>query len=387
MHPGGQAVARENRGIRRRIESGLCQLFSLALLLLPAGAALAADAGARRDHNVVVVTLDGVRVQEMFGGLDASLLDKDKPLAGQPLYQRFGADTAQARRERLMPFFWGTLMREHGSIAGNAALGSRVQVGNRMRFSYPGYAELLTGRARDEAVKSNDKLRIPFPTVLEFVREQLQLPQGQVAAFGSWDRFEVMTEHRPGSIYVNAGFMPYASPDPALRALDAIQDKAVALAEERFDAFTEAFALDYLKRERPRLLYVGLGDTDEWAHAGSYEFVLRALRDTDDFLRELWTWLQSQPQYRDNTTLIVTTDHGRGRRTKDWTDHGQGVEGAQDIWIAIASPDDARRGEWRNAPALRQGQVAATVARAFGLDFATHDAQAYPPIPLAASAE
>lgn len=388
----GQARMRENRlfSRTRRNERWVRILFSMALLL-PACIAAAADAGIRPHRNVVLVTLDGVRTEEIFGGLDVELL-RGRLRAGQrlqdhPLYLRYGAETPQARREKLMPFFWGALMREHGSIAGNAALGSRVQVGNRMRFSYPGYAELLTGRARDEVIDSNDKRRIPFPTVLEFVRERLDLPRGKVAAFGSWDRFEDMTEHRAGSIYVNAGFMPYASSDPGVRRLDAMQDKALAWTEERFDAFTEAFAMDYLQRERPRLLYVGLGDTDEWAHAGNYELLLRALHDTDAFLRELWDWLQSQPEYRGNTTLIVTTDHGRGRGAKDWTDHAADVEGAQDIWIAIAGPDDVRRGEWRDAPPLRQGQVAATVAQAFGLDFHVLEPDAYPAIPLSLRVE
>ena len=125
---------------------------------------------------------------------------------------------------------------------------------------------------------------------------------------------------------------------------------------------------------------MGLGDTDEWSHARDYPRTLEALHRTDVFLRELWTWLQSQPQYRDRTTLIVTTDHGRGQTVKDWGDHGPGLEGAQDIWIAIAGPGHPRRGEWSDAPALRQGQVAATIAAEFGLDYSEQDAKADPPI-------
>lgn len=355
------------------------------LLALCALTAHAQD-GRHAKHNVVLVTLDGVRVQEMFEGADIGLLrsklDEGKRLEDDPSWRRYAADTPQARREKLMPFFWGTLMRRHGSIAGNPALDSRVRVGNTMRFSYPGYAELLTGRAHDDVIDSNDDRRYPFPTVLEFVRESLELPAAKVAAFGSWDRFEVIPAHREGAIYVNAGFMPYASQDPEIRRLDEIQDDALAWTEERFDAFTTAFALDYLQRERPRLLYVALGDTDEWAHGGEYGLVLDALHRTDAFLQQLWTWLQAQPQYRDRTTLVVTTDHGRGRGLRDWTDHGRDVEGAQDIWIAIAGPDDARRGEWRGAPELRQGQVAATVAAAFGLDYAAAEPQADPAIAL-----
>jgi hypothetical protein len=361
---------------------------SLLLALLLLVSALTAHAGEDRHatRNVVLVTLDGVRTQEMFGGADIdvlrSRLANGRRLEDDPLYRRYWADTPQMRREKLMPFFWGTLMRQHGSIAGNAALGSRARVGNTMRFSYPGYAELLTGRAHDDVIDSNDDRRYPFPTVLEFVRGKLKLPRDKVAAFGSWDRFEVIPEHQAGSIFVNAGFMPYASRDPGIRRLDALQDDAFAWPEERFDAFTTAFAFDYLQRERPRMLYVALGDTDEWAHAGEYGLVLQSLQRTDAFLRELWTWLQSQPQYRDRTTLIVTTDHGRGVTSHDWTNHGPKVEGAQDIWIAIASPDDARRGEWRDGTPLRQGQVAATIAAAFGLDYSSGHPDADPAIVL-----
>ena len=354
-----------------------------SLLWLAATMAHAAD-DRSQTRNVVLVTLDGVRVQEIFGGLDAevlrSTLAEGQELAKHPAYQRYWASTPEARREKLMPFFWATLMHQDGSIAGNPQRGSRVQLGNTMRFSYPGYAELLTGRAHDETIDSNDKRQQPFPTVLEFVRRKLGLPRDKVAVFGSWDRFEVMPEHEAGSLFVNAGFMPYPDPDPGIRRLSDMQEGASAWDEERFDVFTSAFAMAHLQTARPRLLYVALGDTDEWSHARDYPRTLEALHRTDEFLRELWAWLQSQPQYRDRTTLIVTTDHGRGRTVKDWSDHGPGLEGAQDIWIAIAGPGHRRRGEWSDARTLRQGQVAATIAAEFGLDYSEQDAKADPSI-------
>ncbi|MGX9718522.1 alkaline phosphatase family protein [Stenotrophomonas acidaminiphila] len=354
-------------------------LRGLAVLLL--GLAGACAAAAPREPNVVVVTLDGVRVQEIFGGMDVDIAraaGDEGGDAGQ--FDRYRGDSAVQRRERLMPFFWGTLMREHGWIAGNAALGSRVQLGNRMRFSYPGYAELLTGVPRDDSVTSNAAIQSPHPTVLEFVREQLRLPRAKVAAFGSWDRFAGIPEHTPGSITVNAGFMPFVDSDPGIQRLDAIQTQARTWRHERFDAFTAAFALRYLERERPRLLYVGLGDTDEWAHAGRYIDTLEGLALADRFLQALWQWLQSQPDYRDNTVLVIATDHGRGRSVRDWSDHGPQVEGAQDVWLAMAGPGQARRGELRQAPELRQGQIAASIAALFGLDFRRLEPEAGEPV-------
>lgn len=382
-----EAAARERAACAGRMRGAAALLLLAVSAWLPAAAREQPQDAAAADgpRNVVLVTLDGVRVQEMFGGLDqavasANLASGQAPPDGAAAFARYRAADARTRRERLMPFFWGTLMREHGWIAGNAALGSRVEVGNRMRFSNPGYAELLTGRARDDTVDSNDLIQSPHPTVLEFVRAQLRLPKAKVAAFGSWDRLAKIPEHVPGSITVNAGFMPFADDDPGIRRLDAVQAQARTWREERFDAFTAAFALRYLQRERPRLLYVGLGDTDEWAHAGRYADTLDGLALADAFLRELWTWLQSQPDYRDRTMLIVTTDHGRGRGVDDWTAHGPQVEGAQDIWLAMAGPGQTARGELRDAPTLRQAQVAATIAEAFGLDLRRQEPAAAPPV-------
>ncbi len=334
------------------------------------------------EPNIVVVTLDGVRVQEIFSGMDETVVQSmvEKGQSTPVQFDPWRAETAVQRREKLMPFFWGTLMREHGWVAGHAALGSHVQLSNRMRFSYPGYAELLTGVPRDTTVTSNDAIQNPHPTVLEFARERLQLPKEKVAAFGSWDRFAKIPEHVPGSITINAGFMPFADSDALTQQLSVMQSQARTWREERFDAFTMAFALRYLERERPRVLYVGLGDTDEWAHAGRYIDTLEALALADTFLRDLWTWLQSQPEYRDNTVLLVATDHGRGRLPADWSDHGPQVEGAQDVWLAMAGMGQQQRGELQNVPALKQAQIASTIAAVLGLDFRKIEPHAAEPV-------
>jgi len=97
----------------------LCALLSLTCLA----------AAQNRTENVVLITLDGARTQEIFGGVDLEIV-RDKTRRGKvedsPLYKKYWADTPQQRREKLMPFFWGTLMKQHGSIAGNRSLGSAV---------------------------------------------------------------------------------------------------------------------------------------------------------------------------------------------------------------------------------------------------------------------
>lgn len=355
----------------------------VASLAAAAGWPAAGEEPAR--PNVVLITLDGVRTEEVFGGLDETILQsvtRDGTITETDAFKRFAAGTPAERRRKLLPFFWGTLMERHGGIAGNRALGSTALVRNSMRFSYPGYAELLTGAARDRTIDSNDNRRNPHPTVLEIVRRELKLKPTEVATFGSWETFRWIAESQEGATTVNAGPHAYEHPDPVVAGLSAFQFEAVSPWKGvRVDAFTMRFARAHLERFTPRLLYVALDETDDWSHDRKYELVLDRLHRFDAALGDLWTWLQAHPRYRDQTTLIVTTDHGRGHTPKDWSSHGKDTEGAQVIWIACAGRGVTRRGEWRDAAPVYQAQVAATVAASLGVDFRTHVPEADAPIP------
>jgi hypothetical protein len=333
------------------------------------------QSGAADLDRVVLVTLDGARTQEMFGGLDLevmqSVLREGQTLESHPTYRRFWATTPEERRRKLMPFFWGTLMTQHGSIAGNRALGSSVTLQNKHWFSYPGYSEIITGEAHDDVIKSNDAIQNPYPSVLEALRDQLRLPASQVATFASWGVFNQIVEQHPGATFVNAGPEPYDahdSPDSGILAL-LQRDAAPPWDNVRFDVIPVTYALRYLESERPRVFYLALDETDDWAHDGRYDRLLDSYARTDRYLEQLWTSLQSQPDYRGRTHMLIATDHGRGRTAKDWRDHGAKVVGADEVWLAFVSPKMKQRGEWRQHPPLSNSQVAATLAAWLGVDW------------------
>jgi hypothetical protein len=308
-------------------------------------------------------------------------LSEKQRVEDSDVYKRFWAPTAEARREKLLPFLWTTLLRAHGSIAGNPALGSRVRLTNRHWFSYPGYSEMLVGRAHDDVIKSNDAVQNPSRTVLEFLRERLQVGKDGVAAFTSWDVFNAIAESRAGTLTINAGFEAYDHPDPRIRALSALQFKTpTPWNSVRHDVYTAQFAMAHLATFKPRALYLALGETDDWAHDGRYDRVLEAYVRTDEILRELWTWLEAQPEYRGRTSMLITTDHGRGRGKDGWRHHGEKHAGSQETWMMFVSPHLAARGEWRNHSPLEARQVAATLLHWMGLEWRTFDPQAGPPI-------
>ena len=355
-------------------------MLMIALLL-----ALTMTAAAQnRTENVILITLDGARYQEVFGGLNLEVLraiTKKGPVEETPLYKKYWAPTPEQRREKVMPFLWGTLMRQYGSIAGNQDRGSIVRVTNGHRFSYPGYSEILTGQAHDEVIDSNDKRRNPYPTVLEFLKRKLQLDSKQVAAFASWDTIDWIVEHEAGAITSNAGLEAYEHPDPIIRELSRLQFETDPPWDNvRHDVYTFRFAMAHLKTYEPRVLYLSFDETDDWAHDGRYDRVLQALERTDAYLRQLWEFLQSHNRYKDKTTILITVDHGRGKTAANWTDHGEKIGEAQDIWLAVVSPDSPLRGEWVNAETIYQNQIAATLCRFLNLDYSQNNHQAGKPI-------
>jgi Type I phosphodiesterase / nucleotide pyrophosphatase len=356
------------------------RLIALSLLL-----PLAAAAGPRGDEQgpedrIVLVTIDGARTEEIFGGLDLAVLKstlrRSQRVEDTAAYLRFWASTADERRRKLMPFFW-SLVTSEGSIAGDASTGSSVRLGNRHWFSYPGYAEILLGEPHDAEIRSNDPIRNPFPTVLETIRERLSLSPAQVATFAS---FNHIAEHTEGATLVNAGVEALESKDPDVLLLNRLQAEAVTPWDGiRSDAFTFRLAMGHMAAARPRVLYLAFDETDDWAHDGKYTHVLDAYARIDGYLRELWEWLQNQPDFRGRTHLLLTTDHGRGHTTRDWRDHGAKVKGADQVWIAFVSPRMPQRGGWRNHPALSTSQIAATLAAWVGIDWnAIHPAAGRP---------
>jgi hypothetical protein len=325
---------------------------------------------AQKTENVILISLDGFRWQEVFTGADSSLInDKEYTHHTEQISKAFWKDDANERRALLMPFMWKTIAQK-GQIFGNSALGNDVIVKNGMFFSYPGYNEILTGYP-DPNVDSNDKINNSNETVLEFVNKQKGF-KGKVAAFGSWDVFPYIINEERSGVPVNAGFEAQHLTNSANKKL--LNELQLQVPEiwgtVRFDAFTHQFAKEYLVTQSPKLLYIAYGETDDFAHDGAYDSYLKSGRQTDAFIKDIWEWVQSNDQYRNKTTLIITSDHGRGTIPKDtWRSHGDDIKGADHIWLAAIGPDVKPLGELKSKGVIYQNQIAATVAKLLGLKF------------------
>ena len=346
-----------------RLTSALVVLFSSVISL-----EMSAQQPRVAVDNVLVVTLDGLRWQEVFGGAQRELISKNAGGVADTvgLIRRFWKESARARREALMPFLWSEVAAR-GFILGDSAAGSTVRVTNGKRFSYPGYNELLAGHA-DDRIDSNDKIPNPNVTVLEWLNRRPAF-SGKVAAFGSWDVLPFIVNRERSGLYANGDGPPVIDPRTAVERT--MNDLAAGLppywGTVRFDGVTMQGALHYLKTRRPRVLYVMLGDTDEWAHERRYDLYLDAANRGDRFIRTLWETVQAMPGYRGRTALLIATDHGRGSGN-DWTDHGRDVPAAERIWVAMITPNGVNGQRSTVNGTHTQSQFAATIAALLGLE-------------------
>jgi hypothetical protein len=323
--------------------------------------------------NIIIITTDGLRWQEVFKGMDSAIASNKKFNQGDSayLFKKYWAASDQERRKKLLPFLW-SVIEQNGQVYGNRALDNKVDNANPYWFSYPGYNEIMSGYA-DTAINSNAYPPNPNITVLEFLNKQPAL-KGKVTAFGAWEAFNrILNEQRSG-IPVVAAFDNCGGRNPTSKEklINEMREQSYKPwdEEECLDVFTHFAAVEHLKTKKPKVIYIAYGETDEWAHGSQYKNYLDAARQVDQWIKEIWTFVQGDLQYRNNTSIFITTDHGRGDNKKEeWTSHGQSIHDSHQIWFAALGPAIPAKGEMKNSTQVYQQQFAQTFAKLMGYTF------------------
>lgn len=324
-------------------------------------------------ENLIIITLDGMRWQEVFQGMDPAIANNEvfNQSDSSYIYEKYWSDNVKERRKKLMPFLWTTIVQK-GQIYGNRTLGNKVNNANPYWFSYPGYSELFTGFV-DEEINSNSDPNNPNLTLLTFLNHQPKY-KDKIAAFSSWNAFNRILNEPAAGFPVFAAFDKIGGENPTPKEILLNHMKQDSFKpwhkDETLDVFTHYAAMEYLKTEKPKVLYIAYGETDTRAHAGTYRFYLDAAHQIDAWIRDIWGYVQSHPRYKNKTALLITVDHGRGEKIKnEWTSHGSDVEGAGETWFALIGPDIPAKGEITRDMQLYQQQLTQTMAHILGIKF------------------
>jgi len=318
--------------------------------------------------NLFIITIDGFRWQEVFSGADSALINNESfTIDTSTMKMMYWDDDAEERRKKLMPFFWNVLARK-GQVYGNRHFNNKVNTSNIYSLSYPGYNEMFTGQT-DITIASNSKRINPNLNVLEYLNQQSGY-EGDVIAFTSWNVFPFILNKKRSSIKMNSGWENLQEDDTQQILINKVQNEAVYnKTETRQDELTFIAAKEYIRKFKPRIVYLAFGETDEMAHKQRYDLYLDKASQIDKMIAELWHWVQSTTGYKDNTTFIITTDHGRGRTPSNWMGHGLFINGSSQTWLALIGPNIRPLGEMKDDGQLYQKQIAQTIASLVGESF------------------
>lgn len=327
-----------------------------------------------KDQKLVMITLDGFRWNEVFTGADSVLIHNKTSVRQKNKQQIYWKCTSDERRKILMPFFWNVIAK-HGQLYGNRALDNYVNVKNRYWFSYPGYNEMFTGFP-DTAINSNNFPPNPHVNVLEFLNRQPGYTS-QVAVFAGWNAYYRILNAGRSKLPINAGWTDL-SDEPLNETQKVLSRQQHVMPQpfgptERIDAATYYIAKEHVKKHHPKILYLAFIDTDGYGHRGEYDYYLDAAHNTDRMIGDLWDYLQSDPFYKNQTTLLITTDHGRGADSVSWKSHKNTIPHCDEIWLAAIGPNTPALGEVKTPGQLYQNQVAKTIAALLGFNFTSRN--------------
>jgi hypothetical protein len=283
----------------------------------------------RSGDPVILVTIDGVRWQDIFEGSDQEL---------SPGPRRLPRD--------LVPNL-DRLARKNGAALG--APGHSVISATGPNFvSLPGYTEIFTGRA-PIGCQDNTCEAIHIPTLLDDAHDA----GASVAAFGSWEILDRAVSARPGSFLVSCG-----------RDADENVDPWPGVGNFRPDRLTAQRALHHLASERPDVLYIGLGEPDEYGHHNDYAGYLRALTFADGVIGRIMSTLEHMGPRGARTHVFVTADHGRAH---DFKGHGGGAPESARVWLIAGGPAVVARGLVDSSHQRHLSDIAPTLRTVIGL--------------------
>jgi hypothetical protein len=321
------------------------------------------------DQNLFLITTDGFRWQEIFNGADSLLMSDTRYVKDTSLIrQMYWDDDLQKRRTMLMPFFWNVIAKK-GQLFGNRLFDNKVNVKNLYKVSYPGYNEILTGYTDPRIV-----INLPHDNqnfnVLESINARAAY-QGQVAIFSSWNVFPYILNRDRNDLPSNCGYEKMLTADSVMQLLNRVQDHIAGKTHCRYDWLTFMNAEQYILNKHPRVIMIALGETDEFAHGHRYDLYLKQAALFDKMIGDLWYYVQTCPFYRNKTTFIITTDHGRGARSVNWSNHSLLTPGSAQTWLAVIGPGLAPLGEIKTAQQIYEKQLTATIVRLLGESFAS----------------
>ncbi|MBW7467418.1 sulfatase-like hydrolase/transferase [Pontibacter aydingkolensis] len=305
-----------NRTLLKRIIYCLLLLFILLLFWGCAGGSSGSKKDAIQTKNVVIIVIDGPRYSETWGNTPG-----------------------------LIPNMSGE-MKPQGGFLNNF-------YNDAYTYTNSGHAAITTG-VNQPIDNYGDELP-SNPSVFQYWLKSTGKPSTAAWIISSKDKLHILANtldpEWQGKFMpsINAGIN---GPGTGYRA----------------DSLTTAKAKEIMQKHRPNLVLINFMEPDGFAHAGNWAYYLRGISRNDRYVKEIWDFLQNDPFYKDNTTLIITNDHGRHLDgvKEGWQEHGDNCAGCEKVSLLALGPDFKKANVVE--PKYTLIDIAPTVAKLLGFE-------------------
>jgi hypothetical protein len=278
--------------------------LSIVLILLLLFSSLAA----KQTENVFIVVIDGARYTETFG--DST--------------------------HQYIPKIWNEL-RPLGTIYTSVYIFGKTSTNQA-------HASIATGTW--QFITNDGSQRPNKPTLFEYYRKQINTSESNNYVILGKTKLNILsysTHAEYGNTY-NASVKTSAFPYDDKTTLDNIKG--------------------IVNAHHPKLVIINFAETDSKGHSGVWNNYLAAIKNVDNFIYELWNFIQSDSIYKDKTTMFVTNDHGR--HTNNFKSHGDNCEGCRHIMLLAIGPDTPSG--MVDSSARKQIDIAPTVGHLLNFD-------------------
>ena len=194
---------------------------------------------------------------------------------------------------------------------------------NGFTWTSPGHLAMVSGQHYN--LNNGGGELPPFPTIFQYYNETHPSKSSWIIA--SKDKLEVLT-NTSESTYNN---MFLADTDCGLNGLGS---------GYRSDSVTLYNSLNILINNQPNLALINFKDPDSWGHAGNWPNYLESIENTDDYINQIFTLIETNPFYKNKTTVFITNDHGRHLDDNGgFWNHGDNCDGCRHIMFFGYGPD------------------------------------------------
>lgn len=199
---------------------------------------------------------------------------------------------------------------------------------NGPTYTTSGHTSLTTGNYQEI---DNSGLELPkFPSIFQLWNEKNVNLYPVSRIFSSKDKLSILSD------CVDSTYNGYFRP-----LIDCGVNGLGVGSGNRHDSITLTRAINVLTVEHPRLILVSFREPDYSAHQANWQSYIDGIKKTDNYVYQIWDFIEKNSFYKGSTALFITNDHGRHlENIKDgYISHGDTCEGCKHVSLLAYGPD------------------------------------------------